>query len=181
MHAMTAANLRSAFGGESMAHMRYMIWAEKARSEKFPNVARLFEAVSFAETVHAGNHFKALGKEAGDFTVVSGGGFGMGKTVDHLLGAIEGETFEIEEMYPAYIEVAKTQKEKDAERTLNWAMAAEEIHAQMYKKAKAAVDSGKDAGFGPIQVCDNCGHTAEGDPPERCPVCGVPAKRFKKF
>lgn len=181
MHAMTAANLRSAYGGESMAHMRYMNWAEKARAEGFLNVGRLFDAVSFAETVHAGNHFKALGKEAGDFGVNAGAGFGLGKTSEHLEGAIGGENFEVREMYPAYIAVAKEQGEKDAERTLSWALAAEKIHLEMYQKAKKAVDSGKDAKLDAIQVCGNCGYTAEGEAPDKCPVCGVPKKMFKAF
>ncbi len=33
MNAMTQDNLRSAFGGESMAHMRYRIWGEKAKKK----------------------------------------------------------------------------------------------------------------------------------------------------
>jgi len=53
MNAMTVQNLRSAFGGESQAHMRYLIWADKAEKEGFPNVGRLFRAISFAEQVHA--------------------------------------------------------------------------------------------------------------------------------
>ncbi len=35
MHDMTAANLRSAYGGESMAHMRYKIWAEKIHAKMY--------------------------------------------------------------------------------------------------------------------------------------------------
>ena len=37
MHDMTAANLRSAHGGESMAHMRYLIWADKAEKDMEEN------------------------------------------------------------------------------------------------------------------------------------------------
>jgi rubrerythrin len=181
MHDMTAANLRSAFGGESMAHMRYGIWGDAADKEGFKNVARLFRAVSFAETVHATSHFKTLGKVAGDFTVLAGAGFGLSKTADHLAGAIGGENFEVTEMYPAYIAAAREQGEKDAERSLSWAMAAEKIHLEMYKSAKKQVDAGKDAKFGPIQVCGNCGHTIEGEAPDKCPVCGVPKKMFKAF
>lgn len=181
MNAMTVSNLKSAFGGESMAHMRYGIWADYAEKEGFKNVARLFRAVSFAETVHATNHFKVLKKEAGDSLVVAGAGFGAGKTADHLQGAIEGENFEITQMYPAYIAVAEAQKEKDAARSMMWAMAAEKIHHEMYKTAKKNVDKGKDADFKAIQVCGNCGYTHEGDAPDKCPVCGVPKKMFQEF
>jgi rubrerythrin len=57
MHAMTAENLGTAFGGESMAHVRYKLWAKKAQQDGFANVARLFTAISFAEEVHASKHF----------------------------------------------------------------------------------------------------------------------------
>ena len=60
MNAMTQDNLRSAFGGESQAHMRYRIWADKAKKDGFPTVARLFMATSDAEQVHATLHFTAL-------------------------------------------------------------------------------------------------------------------------
>lgn len=49
MRDMTAANLRSAFGGESQAHMRYIIWGDTAAKEGFKNIANLFKAISYAE------------------------------------------------------------------------------------------------------------------------------------
>jgi len=181
MHEMTANNLRSAYGGESMAHMRYKTWADKAREEGFPNAGRLFDAVAYAEVVHANNHFEVLGREKGGFTVNAGAVFGLGKTADHLEGGIEGETFEIDEMYPAYIAVAKAQKEDRALETFEWALKAEKIHAAMYKKAKQALDSGKDFEIGALQVCGRCGFTKEGEAPDTCPVCGAPGDRFKAF
>ncbi|MBS7249214.1 MAG: hypothetical protein KIH08_01275 [Candidatus Freyarchaeota archaeon] len=41
---MTETNLRSAYAGESQAHMRYLIYSERAEKNKFPNVARLFQS-----------------------------------------------------------------------------------------------------------------------------------------
>ena len=181
MKEMTAGNLRSAYGGESMAHMRYLAWADKAEKEKLPNVARLFRAVSFAEQVHATNHFTVMKDVAGGFAVTAGGGFGLGSTSENLKGAIEGEVFEIEEMYPAYLKVAELQEEKHAVRSMNWALEAEKTHAEFYHKAKEAVDSGKDADLGAVSVCDTCGYTHTGDPLERCPVCQSLWKRFKVF
>jgi rubrerythrin len=181
MHTMTADNLRSAYGGESMAHMRYIAWGDKAEKDGFPNVARLFRAISFAEQVHATGHFNAMKDVVGAFTVVSGGGFGIGPTSQNLQGAINGENHEIGEMYPAYKAVAEMQGEKAALRSMSYAVEAEKIHAAMYTKAKAAVDGGKDIQLGAIQICDVCGHTHEGDAPDKCPVCGALKKRFKTF
>jgi len=181
MHAMTAAHLRSAFGGESMAHMRYLVWGDKAQADGFPNVARLFRAIAFAEQVHATNHFDAMAGEAGGFLVVSGGGFGVGSTSANLAGAIEGETFEIEEMYPAYMAVARAQGEKAAIQSIHYALSGEKFHAALYAEAKKAVDAGRDFELGPVQICRACGYTAEGDAPDKCPICGAARDKFKTF
>jgi rubrerythrin len=178
---MTAGNLRSAFGGESMAHLRYIVWGAKARREGFPNIARLFDAISAAEQVHATNHFQAMSDVGGAFAVTSAAGFGLGATRDNLIGALEGERFEINEMYPAYIEVAINQMEKSAERSFGYAIAAEKVHAEMFEKALAAIDSGEDIALGPVQICVVCGHTLEGDAPDNCPVCGAIKAKYRAF
>ncbi len=138
MHEATAANLRSAFGGESMAHRRYQLWGEKALKDGKPNIARLFRAIACAEEIHAGNHFRALAREAGDHLVASMAGFGLGPTPDNLQGGIDGETYEMTEMYPAFLEVARMQGEKAAEKSFHYANEAEKIHAEMFKAAKRA-------------------------------------------
>jgi len=181
MHDMTVANLRSAFGGESMAHMRYMVWADQANQDGFPNVARLFTAISRAEQAHATGHFKAMKDEGGAALVAAGGGFGLTSTSDNLAGAIEGETFEINEMYPTYLEVAKLQGESAAVKSIEYALSAERIHAAMYATAKQAVDAGKDADLDTIQICSVCGHTLEGDAPDTCPVCGAKKDKYISF
>ena len=176
MRKMTAANLRSAFGGESQAHIRYRIYADKSEKDGFPNVARLFTAVSFAEWIHAQNHFREMRNVGGDFVVTSMAGFGLGSTSDNLQIAINGETFEITEMYPSYLTVAEHQEEKTARRTFDWALKAEMTHAALYTKAKESVDAGKDPELDVIQVCSVCGHTLEGEAPEICPVCNAKNK-----
>ncbi len=181
MRSMTVANLQSAFGGESMAHMRYLVWAEKAQAEGFANVARLFRAISRAEQAHATGHFRAMRDVGGDAAVTAGGGFGLGATSENLAGAIEGELFEVNEMYPAYLAVAEAQSEKGAVRSINYALAAEQIHAAMYAEAKQAVDEGKDYEVGTIQICSVCGHTMVGDAPEHCPICSAAKKAYVAF
>ena len=181
MHAMTAGNLRSAFGGESMAHMRYMVWGDKAEKDGFPNVGRLFKAISYAEQVHATGHFNVMKNEGGGFLVASMAGFGLGTTSENLQGAIDGETFEVTEMYPTYKQAAESQGEMDAVRSCHYALAAEKVHAEMYTNAKKAVDAGRDAKLGPVQICENCGYTVEGNAPRTCPLCGVGKDLFKTF
>jgi len=164
---MTEDNLKTAFAGESQAHMRYLIFAKKAEAEGFSNVARLFRAISHAEQVHATNHFDVLGLIRG--------------SADNLQMAIDGETYEVNDMYPAFNAVAKLQDEKGAQRTTDWALQAEKIHASMYLKAKQAVEEKRDIKLGSVYICDSCGYTVEGEPPELCPVCGASKEKFRKF
>jgi rubrerythrin len=49
MRRRTEKNLNDAFAGESQAHMRYLIFAEKAEEEGLLNIARLFRAIAFRQ------------------------------------------------------------------------------------------------------------------------------------
>ncbi len=167
MKKMTSKFLSDAFAGESMAHMKYTIFAEEAEKRGKKNLARLFRAIAYAEYVHARNHLKELG--------------GIGNDERNLQTAIDGETFEVEEMYPVYNETAKLQGEKGAEISTKFAMEAEKIHAEMYKKAKEMVKKGEDYEDKKIYICPVCGYTVEGEVPDRCPVCGAKGETFKEF
>lgn len=167
MRKMTAADLAAAFAGESQAHMKYLNFAQRAHKEGFPNIARLFEAIAYAEQVHASNHLREL-------EMVKG-------SVDNLQAAIDGENFEVDEMYPAYDAVARLQEEKGAQRSIHFALEAEKIHAGLYAQAKAAAGAGQDIANAAVHICEICGHTVMGDAPDRCPVCGAPKARFRAF
>jgi rubrerythrin len=167
MRKMTEKNLNDAYAGESMAHMKYTIWADKAEQEGKPQVARMFRAIAYAERVHATNHWRTLGNIMG--------------TKDNLQHAIDGENFEVDEMYPAYKAVAELQEEKGAVRSTHWALETEKVHAKMYEAAKQAVESGKDASGEQIWVCPVCGYTGEGEGPDLCPVCNAKKSTFKRF
>ena len=167
MRKMTQANLKAAFAGESQAHMKYAIFADKAEEEGYPEVARLFRAISFAERVHATNHLLQLG--------------GVGDTVANLGTAMAGENYENDEMYPAFNAVAKLQEEKGAMLSIHYALEAEKIHEAMYGEAKALVESGQDREAQPVYICPTCGYTVIGTPPAKCPVSQTPREKFVKF
>ena len=181
MKKMTEQHLINAFGGESQAHMRYLYFADQAEEEHFPNVQRLLHAVACAEQVHAGDHYSELKHLDGDFVANSMAAFGPGDTKRNLELAIAGEEFEIDEMYPAYLEVAKFQGEKGAQRSFGWAYGTEKMHKVLFEKAKDAVDNDRDIDLGPLQVCEICGCTLEGEAPDRCPLCNATKDRFATF
>jgi len=167
MRKMTEKSLNEAFAGESMAHMKYLIFSEVAEKEGYSNVARLFKAIAYSEFVHAKNHARNLAM--------------IKETTDNLQSAIDGETFEVKEMYPAYDAIAELQDEKNAQTGIKYALEAEKIHAGLYQEAKQAVQSGKDIDIGEIYICPICGYTHVGDAPDRCPICGASGREFKKF
>lgn len=167
MKEATRKNLSDAFAGESQAHVKYAAFAEVAEREKLPNVSRLFRAASFAEQVHATNHLRALGD--------------LGKTLENLAAAHAGETFEITTMYPGYIATATEEDEKRAAGSMADAMEAEKVHAALYARAREAVAGGKDLAVETIWVCEVCGFTGEGEPPERCPICGAVHSKLRRF
>ncbi|MBF0478432.1 MAG: rubrerythrin family protein [Candidatus Omnitrophica bacterium] len=167
MHEMTKKNLEAAFAGESMAHIKYLAFADKAEKDGKVNIAKMFRAIAYAEQVHATNHLKVL--------------MGVGTTPENLQKAIDGENFEVAEMYAVYDVDAKFQGEKDAEKSIHYAIEAEKIHSAMYTKAKKSADANKDIELGSMYICPICGYTHEGEPHDNCPVCKAKKEIFKKF
>lgn len=164
---MTRKFLEDAYAGESMAHMRYAIFAEKAEKEGLKNISNLFRAVSFAELVHARNHYNALGH--------------VHETPKNLQMAIDGEHFENTEMYPVYNNAAKLQEESEAQRSTHYALEAEKIHEKLYIEAKKAAEQKKDVDYKKVYICPVCGYTVIGEAPDKCPVCGAPKEKFRLF
>lgn len=157
----------SAFAGESQANRKYLAFAKQAEKEGFPNIANLFRAVAEAETIHAHNHLRVAG--------------GIKSTEENLAAAQSGEHYEIEKMYPEFMGQAKADNQPKAEQTFDWAYQTEKIHHDMYEKALSVLKSGSDIEVADYYVCDVCGYTAEGEIPEKCPICGAIHTKFRKI
>lgn len=181
MHQMTEQHMINAFGGESQANMRYLHFAIQADKEGYPHVARLFRAVAAAEFIHAGDHYRVLRHLDEGRVANSMAAFGPGDTNKNLGLAIAGEAFEIEEMYPSYMEVAKAQGEDNAYRSFEWSYRTEKMHKALFEKAAGSVENGQDMELADVQVCDVCGYTLEGHAPGECPVCKAKKDRFTAY
>jgi rubrerythrin len=160
----TENDLKEAFAGESQANRTYLAFAKKAEQEGYKQVAKLFRAAAEAETVHAHAHLRELG--------------GVKSTTENLGTAISGETHEFKTMYPAMIEDAKAEDNKGALRSFTYANDVEKIHAALYQKALDGL--GKEEKDADYYVCQVCGMTVEGEPPDECPVCKSKKQAFKK-
>lgn len=162
----TQDNLQAAFAGESQANRKYLAFAAKAEAEGRPQIAKLFRATAAAETVHAHAHLRVMK--------------GVGDTKQNLQAAIEGEEYEFTEMYPKFVQEAEAEGQKGALNSFRNAMAVEKTHHSLYSEAMEALNGGKDLEPAAIYVCDVCGHTAVGEAPDKCPVCGAPKSKFKE-
>ena len=162
----TKENLQAAFAGESQANRHYLFFAEKAEEEGQPQVAKLFRAVAEAETVHARNHLKVMGE--------------IKLTRENLKEAIGGENYEFSQMYPAFIEQATAEQNKDARISFSYANKVEKIHHGLYQEALDTVKAGQKLNDAPYFVCQVCGYTVAGEAPGTCPICGASSEEFKR-
>jgi rubrerythrin len=157
-------DLQAAFAGESQASRKYHHFAIAADQEGYPQVARLFRAAALAETIHAGNHLRAMGK--------------IGATKDNLAEAIAGEHYEHTEMYPGFLTDSEAEANRKASKSFKYAMEVEIIHEQLYQKALETL--GNDQTNLDFYVCPVCGHTHLGKPTENCPICGTLPDKYLK-
>lgn len=161
----TEKNLKEAFAGESQANRMYLAFAQKADSEGYSQIAKLFRAAAAAETVHAHAHFRVMG--------------GVKDTVANLEAAINGEGYEFQKMYPGFLKEAEAEQNVPAAVSFRNALAVEEIHHNLYSDALESLKKGKDLPRQDIFVCEVCGNTVYGHAPDKCPVCSA-EKMFTK-
>lgn len=118
----TIKNLEAAFAGESMANRKYLYFARRARELGAEDVAKVFEHTAEQETAHAFGHLDLLyPKET--------------LTVEKMLElAIEGETYEYTEMYPAFRTTALEEKDHAAVAEIDEQIAESKEHAERFAK-----------------------------------------------
>ena len=162
----TIDDLKAAFAGESQANRKYTAFAKKADDEGYPQIAKLFRAAAAAEAIHAFNHLKAMD--------------GLLSTSENLRAAIAGENYEVTSMYPEFVQDAEAEGNKRALRTFRWALEVEKVHEDLYRKALANLEAGKEASFD-YYICPFCGYTHEGPLEGNCPVCGAPGEKFERI
>ncbi len=159
----TKDNLKEAFAGESQANQKYRAFAKKDEQDGFSNIARLFRTTAEAERIHAEGHLTALAE--------------IGSTVENLTAAIAGETYEYTSMYPPMLEQAGAEGHR-AMLMFGYAVKAEAVHAELYRRALEAAGQGQDLAEARFYLCPVCGHIESGAPPEKCPICGAVGAKF---
>ena len=177
----TIENLKGGIKGETTASAKYAAFAVKAREEGNDTIAKLFDAASKAESIHAANHRKVLeglGEKMEDFKPE----FEVKTTKENLQGAIDGETYETKTMYPQFLKDAKTEKVEKATKSFSWAFDTEMKHLTFYQKALTALETRTEKSL-PFEyaVCPVCGNTYDyATIDNKCAFCGTPKEKFIK-
>jgi len=126
----TEKNLKDAFAGESQANRRYLYFAQKADVEGHNDTAAVFRSTAEGETGHAHGHLEFL-EAVGDPAT----GHPIGSTDKNLYAAIQGETHEYTDMYPA---MARAAREEGFDEIAEWfetLAKAEKSHAGRFQRA----------------------------------------------
>ncbi len=172
----TLANLQAAYNGESNAHAKYLASAKKADEEGFGAVASLFRAAAKGEAVHAENHAKVIRKLGGEPTAKIETP-AIASTKDALEGAIKGESYERDTMYPEFLAAARAEGQKDAIETFTLAKTAEAEHTKFYQAALGELKAGKSAAK-KFYVCTICGFPTTNLDFAKCKSCFQPKDKY---
>jgi len=178
----TLENLMAAFKGETTASAKYAAFATKAKEENQPEIAKLFEAASKSESIHAANHKKVIEEMGGTLEAFTPE-FEVKTTAENLQAAYDGETHEIDAMYPDFIKTAEVEKTDNAVQTFTYAIETEKKHQAFYKTAIDALAAKKTkALFAEFFVCPKCGNTFETtNLKDFCELCATPKDKFFKI
>ena len=164
MSEKTEKKLAYAFAAESKASVRNATFARKAEMEGYSQIARLFRAVSDAESVHA-HRFLLLMRGK------------IGSTEENLETAFQNEIKANLEEYPKLIKDAADEGNKSALKAFSQARDVESLHAELYKKALNDMVSDRETDY---YVCQICGYISEDKAPDKCPICGAVKEKFKR-
>jgi len=164
----TQENLKTAFAGESQARNKYTYYAEVARKEGYHYIAKIFEETAENERRHAKDEFKLIN--------------GLGTTAENLKAAIEGEHYEVVDMYARFAKEAEEDGNPEAANLFRQIIKIEAHHRDRYKKLLELVENNSvfKRNTSIKWKCSVCGYTHEGiEPPAKCPCCKHPREYYE--
>lgn len=177
----TIKNMQEAYKGEVTAIAKYTAFSKKAEQEKYPQIALLYKAVAFAESIHANNH-KVVIEASGASVPVITPEYVVKLTKENLHDDIEGEAYEGITMYPNFLKVAKEAENNDAIVSLTYAMKTENKHKLFFEKALGDINSNTLLSLPSVYyVCPVCGDTYETQVPNHCDFSNTPKEQFIKI
>lgn len=178
----TIENLKAGIKGETTASAKYAAFATKAREEGLDTIAKLFDAASKAEAIHAENHSKVLA-ELGEKMEEFKPEFEVKTTAENLKAAFEGETYEVTAMYTQFLADAKEENVEKATKSFTWASDTEKKHAEFYTAALKALEANAENTMPFVYaVCPVCGNTYDNaNVDANCAFCQTAKEKYFIF
>ena len=159
--ARTVDNLMKMFTSNSESNSRYLAFAEAADKEGHHGAAKLFRAVATTKMYHAVSHLRATGL--------------VDTTAENLKQALEEETYDFKKAYPPMVQDAVKDDALEGRHSLEYGMSIGPVIAKLISKALGDLDAEPGGSY---YVCPLCGNIEFGNPPDKCPFCGVDAGKF---
>ena len=157
-------NIEKTVADELMAHLKYLMFADRARRRGMETIANLFEALAASEYHHARNFYSVIQNQ-----------LPFGESVETF---VPREEFEHRHFYKMMEQYAVELDAPLTKQAYSGAAAAEEVHAELLNEASSMEAFDKET----IYVCPICGYVMAGEQiPERCPVCGGPKRQYEEF
>ncbi len=177
----TAINLHTSFAAETQARTRYDFFADKAMTEGFVQIAKIFNETADQEFEHALRFFKFF--NGGELEIKWIFPTGVIKdTHSNLLSAAALEKYVSEDMYAKFAIIAREEGFERAEDTFNHIIVAEKHHEKLYLELarNIATDRVFKKDEEKVWRCLSCGYIHTGKAaPEKCPACVKPAGFFE--
>jgi rubrerythrin len=134
-YSKTLKDLRQALQGETTASYKYSLYAKRAEVDGYPEVAKMFRAISKSEAVHRENHKGAIRDLGGQVPDLKPQDVTVRSTRQNLEEPIEAEKSEKELSYPQFIRDAKSEGAQVAAKSFTYARDAEAQHEKLFEKA----------------------------------------------
>ena len=161
---MLKESLEKTVISELMAHLKYLMLADRAERRGMERISNLFKALAASEYHHARNFYSVIQNRT--------------PFRESAESFIPVEEFEYQYFYKMMEEYAVKEHAPLTKQAFLGAAAAEKVHAELLKEASAIEKFDKETVF----VCPICGYVMAGDQiPDRCPVCGGPKRQFEVF
>lgn len=157
--------LEKSLRNESLAHIKYRLFADDAEEKGLKNLAKMFRAFAESEFYHARNNFYVLNK--------------MQPPDKNLERASEDEGYEIDFIYKEYLQYCRDNNFGLSEYTFYDSIESEKVHQKIVNDAIDKFKDGKDIEDNNYFTCSSCGFTFKRDMhPPNCPICGAPQDKI---
>jgi rubrerythrin len=176
-----------AYASEIQAHLNYLSYSQKARSENYPGIAHLFISFATSESMHARNFKEVLSDLGVQSREPLKSEVKASSTRVNLKKALDYELEDIDHRYPQIYERSKAEHHEEAIQKILHAWESEKQHRDLIRMIR----SGTGIFFGVLSkkieevsvqyfVCQICGSTMIELPTDRCPICSNQAYQYKE-